>query len=461
MVERLVQFHMFLHRIPLRVHAGRMPALRLPPRLLLRRHVLPRLQQSWQSLLERLGRSRKWNPVLRTFWPGNTRFHRRQVKIEHISVLGLRRVGRMEQALLLVVGLDGCHVLCRATAQPQIAQRFIVHREDAAGGTVLWGHVRNGCAVCKRQLVETRSEELDEFSDHALLAQHLGHGKHQIGCRRAFLQLITQPHTHYLGDQHRYRLPQHGGLGFDSTDAPAQHTQAIDHGGVRVGAHQRVGIRHRMATLALGADKHDARQVLQIHLVTNTRVRRHDREIFECRLSPTQKRVPLSVARKLQLGIELQRLRRSEFVHLHRMVNYQFRWLQRIDQPWIAAQRLHRIAHCGEVDHRGHAGEVLQQHAARHERDFFRRNALLVPCRQRPHVLGLHLLAVLATQQILQQNSQRIRQMLHPAALRLNRTQAIDLKLFGTNVEGRPTAETIHEISPFCIDASGWRSANA
>src|SRR5215472_4766022 len=98
---------MFLDRILLRVHAGGMSALRLPPRLLLRRHVLARLQQSWQSLLERLGRSRQWNPVLRTFWPGNARFHGRKVEIEHVSVLGFWRGWRMEQALLLVVRLDG------------------------------------------------------------------------------------------------------------------------------------------------------------------------------------------------------------------------------------------------------------------------------------------------------------------------------------------------------------------
>jgi hypothetical protein len=37
---------------------------------------------------------------------------------------------------------------------------------------------------------------------------------------------------------------------------------------------------------------------------------------------------------------------------------------QRVDLLRIAAQLDHRFAHGGEVDHGGHAGEVLHQHAA-------------------------------------------------------------------------------------------------
>jgi hypothetical protein len=35
----------------------------------------------------------------------------------------------------------------------------------------------------------------------------------------------------------------------------------------------------------------------------------------------------------------------------------------------VAAERLHGVAHGGEVDDRGHAGEVLHQHAGRAEGD--------------------------------------------------------------------------------------------
>ena len=45
-----------------------------------------------------------------------------------------------------------------------------------------------------------------------------------------------------LGDEHGDRLAEHGRLGLDAADAPAEHAQAVDHGGVAVGADQRVGI---------------------------------------------------------------------------------------------------------------------------------------------------------------------------------------------------------------------------
>ena len=50
---------------------------------------------------------------------------------------------------------------------------------------------------------------------------------------------------------------------------------------------------------------------------------------------------------------------------------------QRIDLVGIAAERGHRVAHRGEIDHRRHAGEVLHQHARRAERDLVLRLAAL------------------------------------------------------------------------------------
>ena len=40
----------------------------------------------------------------------------------------------------------------------------------------------------------------------------------------------------------RHRLAEHRRLGLDAADAPAQHAQAVDHRGVRVGADERVGV---------------------------------------------------------------------------------------------------------------------------------------------------------------------------------------------------------------------------
>ena len=52
-------------------------------------------------------------------------------------------------------------------------------------------------------------------------------------------------------------------------------------------------------------------------------------------------------------------------VDLHGVVDDEVDRLQRIDALRIAAERCERVAHRGEVDDGGNAGEVLQQHAAR------------------------------------------------------------------------------------------------
>ena len=86
------------------------------------------------------------------------------------------------------------------------------------------------------------AEEFDEFVDHALLAQYLGDGEHQIGGRGAGRQRAGELEADHLRNQHGDRLAQHGGFGFDAADAPAQHAQTIDHGGVRIRADQGVRI---------------------------------------------------------------------------------------------------------------------------------------------------------------------------------------------------------------------------
>ena len=41
--------------------------------------------------------------------------------------------------------------------------------------------------------------------------------------------------------------PSMRGFGLDAAHAPAQHAEAVDHGGVRVGADERVGVSGQFA----------------------------------------------------------------------------------------------------------------------------------------------------------------------------------------------------------------------
>ena len=97
-------------------------------------------------------------------------------------------------------------------------------------------------AVGDRQAGEAGAEEFDELADHAALAQHLRDGEHEIGGGDAFLELAVEAHADHFRQQHRIGLAEHGGLGLDAADAPAEHGEAVDHGGVRIGADQRVRI---------------------------------------------------------------------------------------------------------------------------------------------------------------------------------------------------------------------------
>ena len=78
--------------------------------------------------------------------------------------------------------------------------------------------------------------------------------------------------AHHRRDQHGGGLAQHGGLGLDAADAPAEDAEAVDHRRVRVGADDRVGVGDAVAL------EDDARQVLEVDLVADAHARGHDAE---------------------------------------------------------------------------------------------------------------------------------------------------------------------------------------
>ncbi len=192
----------------------------------------------------------------------------------------------------------------------QIVDRSLVDREEAARRAIFRRHIGNGGAVRDRHVIEPRAVELDEFSDHAPLAQHLRHGQHEIGRRDAFLQPAGQLEADDLRQQHRDLLAEHDGFGLDSSDTPAEHGQAIDHCRVRVGADERIGIG-QFCTAAFGRAGPDRlRQEFEIDLVANAGAGRNHAEVRKGALPPFQKAIPLAVALIFQLDVLAQRLSR-------------------------------------------------------------------------------------------------------------------------------------------------------
>ena len=157
-------------------------------------------------------------------------------------------------------------------------------------------------------------------------------------------------------------------------------------------------------------------------------VGRHDREVVERALAPAQEGVALLVALELALGVEAERVAGAERVDLHGVVDHELGRDERVDPGRVAAHLGHRVAHRGEVDDGGHAGEVLHQHARGRERDLLARLRLGVPAGERLDVGRGDRAVALGAQQVLEQHLQRERQPRDVEAL-LQRVEAEDLVL--------------------------------
>ena len=184
------------------------------------------------------------------------------------------------------------------------------------------------------------------------------------------------------------------------------------------------GIRDDTAVDDVAED--DAREILDVHLVHDAGIGRHDPEVTEGVLSPSQKGIPLAVARELELGVQLKRIAAAEKVDLHRVIDDELDGLQRIDAIGIAAEANHAVAHRGEVDDTGDAGEVLKQHARGRERNLLLQlRAWLPPC-QRLDVVRVHEARVFVAKQIFEKDLQRVRQPCNAGICRLELAQTED-----------------------------------
>ena len=264
--------------------------------------------------------------ILRALGAGQRGHDVAEVELDGVGVRRLLGVLVVPEALLLGVGLDEVDELLRAPGEGHVAQRLGVDREDRARRAELGAHVADGRPVGERQPRHARPVELDELAHDPLLAQQLGDREHEVGRRGALGQLAVELEAEHLRDEHRHRLAEHRRLGLDAADAPAEHAEAVDHRRVRVGADERVGVG-----VAVVVDEDHAREVLEVDLVDDPGVGRHDREAVEGVLAPAQERVALVVALELALGVEAEGVVGAEDVDLDRVVDDQLGGHERVD----------------------------------------------------------------------------------------------------------------------------------
>ena len=279
-------------------------------------------------------------------------------------------------------------------------------------------------------------EVLDELPDDARLAQDLRDSQHEIRRGCALGQRAGEAEADDLRHEHGDRLAEHRRLGLDAADAPAEHAEPVDHRRVRVGADERVRERHA------GALVHDAREELEVDLMDDPGARGDDLEVVEGPLAPAQERVALAVPLELELGVPEDRSPRRELVDLHGVVDHELDREQRVDPLRVAAEGAHRVAHRGEIDHGRDAGEVLEQHARRSEGDLLRRIGARDPACDRLDVGARDVDAVLRSQHVLEQDSQRVGQP-QDVVTRLEGVQAEDLVRRARDIERRSCAEAV------------------
>ena len=171
-----------------------------------------------------------------------------------------------------------------------------------------------------------------------MLSQHLGDDQHEICRRGPFGERTTQFESDDFRHQHIDWLPQHDSFGFDPADAPADHSQAVDHRGMAVGSNQTVGISDPVFR------QHYFGQVFEIHLMHDPCGRWNDAEVAETLLSPSQQLISFQIAFKFEVDVLLQRFACSEKVDLNRVIDDKVALNEWVNLFGIATHANHRIA---------------------------------------------------------------------------------------------------------------------
>ena len=143
--------------------------------------------------------------------------------------------------------------------------------------------------------------------------------------------------------------------------------------------------------------------------------RRHHAEIVERALAPAQETVALAVALHLYADVLVESALVAEAIHHHRVVDHQVHGDLRIHHARVPARGRHGAAHGRQIRDARNAGEVLHQHARRPVGDLLGGRRLFGPVRERHDIFAPNGVAILETQQVLQQDLEREGQPRHVA----------------------------------------------
>ena len=272
--------------------------------------------------------------------------------------------------MFFAVPFDKFDVLFGASGLTHVLKRDIVNGEEAHGGTILGSHVGDCGAVGHAHRVHALAEELNELANDTFFTKDLNDPQNHVRRRGSGGNLTSQFEADHFGHQHIQRLAEHVRFCFDTAHTPSEHTETIDHRRVRIRTDKSIRASNRAVLIFSQCD--NASEVFQVDLVNDTDVGRDDAEVIERLLAPTQELVAFLVTLEFDLDIANQGPVAAEEVDLDRVVDDQVDRDQRIDLVDIAADSFHGTSHRSEVNHGGHAGEVLQDDAIGLERHLVR-----------------------------------------------------------------------------------------
>ena len=133
-------------------------------------------------------------------------------------------------------------------------------------------------------------------------------------------------------------------------------------------------------------------------------------EVVEGGLAPFEEGIAFAVALEFERGVHVVGVDGAELVDLDRVVDDELGGLQRVDLFGVAAEGAHGVAHGGEVDDGGDAGEVLHEDAGGHVGDLAGGFGGGVPLGEELDVVGGDGASVFVAEEIFEQDAERERE---------------------------------------------------
>ena len=162
-----------------------------------------------------------------------------EVKTHDFSRVGwilLSSIVLHEHVLLTKIFLDELDVALITAGESKVLHGVSIDGEVAHCGTILWRHVRDSGSIGEAEILDARSEKLDEFANDTTLTQHLDTSEDQVSSGGSLRKISVQVETDNLRKHHGDSLSKHDSLSLDTTDTPTSDSKTVDHGCVRVSA---------------------------------------------------------------------------------------------------------------------------------------------------------------------------------------------------------------------------------